>query len=95
MRAVSSSGLAAESDVTIAQKYQQLEEEMAKLKAYAARQVAAKAARAPNPWRIRGDLRKPAMMGNLARVVRRTADEDEGAPPCCLSLPIRLWWVVE
>ena len=80
-RAVSSSGLAASSDVTIAHKYQQLEKEMAKLKAYVARQVA-EAARAPNPRRVRGDLRQPAGLANLARVVLKGADEDRGTPPC-------------
>ena len=60
--------------------------ELAKLKAYAARQVGAEAARAPTPPGLRGDLRKPARLSNLARVVRRSADEDEGVPPC-LSQP--------
>ena len=80
LRAPSSSGLAASSDVTIVQKYQQLEKEMAKLKVYAARQAGAEAARAPHPRRVGGDLRTPAGLANRARVVRSSADEDEGAP---------------
>lgn len=69
MLAVSSSWLAASSDVTIAQRYQQLEKEMAKLKAYAARQAGAEAAGPPKPRPVRGDLRKPAGLADLARLV--------------------------
>ena len=86
LRAVSSSGLAASSDLTIAQKYQQLEKEMArKLKAFAARRAGGEAARSPHPRRVGGDLRTPARLANLAGVVRRSADEDEGAPTCLIQ----------
>ena len=74
--------MAAPSNATIAQKCQQLEREVAKLKAYAARQAGAEAARPPKPRPVRGDLRKPAGLAKVARVVRTSPDGVEGALPC-------------
>eukprot|EP00891_Asterochloris_glomerata_P002596 jgi/Astpho2/2596/fgenesh1_pg.00048_%23_87_t len=76
-RAVSSSGMAAPSNGTIAQKCQQLEREVAKLKAYAARQAGTETARPPKPRSVRGDLRKTAGVAKTARVVRTSPDGDE------------------
>lgn len=80
-RAVSSSGMAAPSNGTIAQKCQQLEREVAKLKAYAARQAGTETARPPKPRSVRGDLRKTAGVAKTARVVRTSPDGDEGVSP--------------